>query len=342
MIAAQAVKITKTIVDQADLQRGRHYLWDKELRGFGVCIETSGTKTYFVRYRPKGHGRDGKRRFYKLGRHGDITPDEARKLAKAALGQVASGNDPAAEREAERRGVVARREAPTFKEIAELFMQEHLDAKRKSSTAATYKIMFRLHVYPKLGSLKADEVTRATLSKMHASMSDKPYNANRLLAVISSLYSFAAKRALVPEGMNPAKGIERYREEGRERYLTQGELQRLGSTLIEAETVGLPWDIDWDGPKAKHLPKSAAEERQVIDAHAVAAIRLLLFTGARLREILHLRGEYVDMDRRLLLLPDSKTGKKTIVLSGEALEILCHLASLVVASRQRPTKNFEA
>ncbi len=334
MSASPSVKITKTVVDQAAPQQGRHYLWDKELRGFGVCIEKSGTKTYFVRYRPKGHGRDGQRRYYKLGRHGDITPDQARQLAKAALGQVASGGDPAAERETERQGVVARREAPTFKEIAELFTSEHLEVKRKGSTAASYEILFRLHAYPKLGAIKADEVTRAMLSTIHVGMSDTQHSANRLLAVISSLYSFAAKRALVPEGMNPAKGIERYREEGRERYLTQDELQRLGSTLIEAETDGLPWDIDWEGPKAKHLPKSAADERQVIDAHAVAAIRLLLFTGARLREILDLRWQYVDMDRGLLLLPDSKTGKKTIVLSGEALEILRHLATLAAGDRQ--------
>ena len=178
---------------------------------------------------------------------------------------------------------------------------------------------------------------RATLSKMHVDMSGKPHNANRLLAVISSLYSFAAKRALVPEGMNPAKGIERYREEGRERYLTQDELLRLGSTLAEAEAVGLPWDIDWEGPKAKHLPKSAADERQVIDAYAVAAIRLLLFTGARLREILDLRWEHVDLDRGLLLLPDSKTGKKTIVLSGEAMEVLRALAKLAVSNMKRAT-----
>lgn len=57
-------RLTKRIVDQADGNRGRHYLWDGELRGFGLQVEKSGTKTYFVRYRPKGEGRDGVRRFY--------------------------------------------------------------------------------------------------------------------------------------------------------------------------------------------------------------------------------------------------------------------------------------
>ena len=84
------------------MSRGRHYLWDSELRGFGLSVEVSGTKTYFVRYRPKGQGRNGRRRFFKLGRHGDITPDQARDLAKGILGQVASGQDPAVELKADR------------------------------------------------------------------------------------------------------------------------------------------------------------------------------------------------------------------------------------------------
>lgn len=64
--------------------------------GFGIQIEPTGTKTYVVRYRPKGLGRDGPRRFYKIGRHGDLTADEARQRAKAILGLVADGQDPAA------------------------------------------------------------------------------------------------------------------------------------------------------------------------------------------------------------------------------------------------------
>jgi integrase len=60
----------------------------------------------------------------------------------------------------------------------------------------------------------------------------------------------------------------------------------------------------------------------LLSPDAAAALRLLIFTGARLREILHLRWEQVDLGRGLLLLPDSKTGRKTIVLNRPALEIL--------------------
>jgi integrase len=78
------------------------------------------------------------------------------------------------------------------------------------------------------------------------------------------------------------------------------------------------------GPNAKHAPKEESR-RTLIGPHAAAALRLLLVTGARLREILHLRWEYVDFDRGLLLLPDSKTGKKAIVLNAPALDVLANL-----------------
>ena len=120
-----AVKLTKRVIDQASGDRGRHYLWDSELRGFGVQVEQSGTKTYFVRYRPRGLGRNGPRRFFKLGRHGDLTPDEARDQAKKVLGAVADGQDPAVERSVERQTAASRREAMTFQVLSELFLKGH-------------------------------------------------------------------------------------------------------------------------------------------------------------------------------------------------------------------------
>jgi integrase len=88
-----------------------------------------------------------------------------------------------------------------------------------------------------------------------------------------------------------------------------------------AETTGLPWSVDETGPNAKHLPKP--ENRQtLVDPHAVAAIRLLILTGARLREILYARWDWIDWERGILFLPDSKTDKKPIYLSQVAIQIL--------------------
>jgi integrase len=151
-------------------------------------------------------------------------------------------------------------------------------------------------------------------------MKERPYQANRLLAVISSLYSFAERQGLVPKGFNPAKKVEKYREHRRERFLTGEELERVGSALREGETVGIAWSPD-DEPESKHLPRPE-NRRTLLSRQATDAIRMLIFTGARLREILDLKWENVDLERGLLLLPDSKTGRKTIVLNEAAIDIL--------------------
>src|SRR5271157_6163546 len=91
-------KLTKRAVDAATPRPGRYIVWDTELKGFALRVAESGTKTYILRYRPRGTGRAGPRRFMVLGRHGVLTPDEARAQAKTFLGAVAAGQDPAKER----------------------------------------------------------------------------------------------------------------------------------------------------------------------------------------------------------------------------------------------------
>jgi integrase len=172
-----------------------------------------------------------------------------------------------------------------------------------------------------MGRRKAQEIARGDLSRLHGRLSDKPAIANRLIAVASSMFSWGSEHGFTPEGFNPASRIEKYKEKRRERFLSSNEIERIGEALREAETIGLPWEPEPDSAKAKHAPK-AENRRTKISPEAAAAIRLLLLTGARLREILHLRWEYVDFERGLLLLPDSKTGRKTIILNAPALSIL--------------------
>jgi integrase len=249
-----------------------------------------------------------------IGRYGALTVDEARSRAKEILGAVARGGDPAVD--------IARKcAASTFKEIVELFLKEHVTAKRKRSTAQGYESLLATYAMPTFQSRKAEAVTRADVGRLHSQLVDKPYQANRLLAVMGSLYSFAEQRGLVPENFNPARKIEKFPEDRRERFLTSDELERLGAAIREGETLGIAWWQDDTAPKSKHLAKEA-NQRTIISTDAAAALRLLILTGARLREILHLRWENVDLERGLLFLPDSKTGRKTIVLNRPALHIL--------------------
>ena len=125
-----------------------------------------------------------------------------------------------------------------------------------------------------------------------------------MIAVVGSMYAFAARIGALPDGTNPARKIDKFAEHRRERFLTAAELERLGATIREAETRGIPWDVDEVGPKAKHLPK-VKNRYTKISPSAAAALRLLLFTGCRLREILHLKWEQVDLERGLLFLADA-------------------------------------
>jgi integrase len=200
-------------------------------------------------------------------------------------------------------------------------MALHVEPKLKPNTAEAYRSIFRLYVTPKWGKRRAEDVTKADLAKLHAGLAGNKATGNRILNYLSAAYSWAGANGYVSPGYNPAKGIERYEEEARERFLTVEELDRLGAAIREAETVGIPWSVDEDQPNAKHTPK--ADKRQTpISPHAAAALRLLLFTGARLREVLHLKWQHVDFERAALFLPDSKTGKKTIYLNGPALSVL--------------------
>ena len=305
-----AKRITKRAVDALQCERGkdRTFLWDDALSGFGVAAFPSGKKVYVVQFRQNGRSRR-----MAVADHGRMTPDEARSQAKKLLGAVESGTDPIEEQRTAR-GV------RTFSAVAEEFMRLHVAAKRKGRTHEEYERLLRLHILPAIGSRRVLDVRRADIVRLHAKLAALPGAANRCLALVSSIWNWAARRDEVPFGENPARGVERNPEKSRERYLSGEELMRLGETLRLAETAGLPWEIDEASPTAKHVPKK--DRRTKLDACAVAAIRLLILTGARLREILNARWDYVDWERGMLHLPDSKTGKKTIYLSAPALAVL--------------------
>jgi len=283
------------------------------LAGFGVAAFPSGRKVYVVQYRQNGRSRR-----MTLCDHGRKTPDEARSMAKKLLGAVEDGSDPIEQKHAANR-------LRAFREVADEFMRLHIASKRKDRTGEEYQSLLNLHIIPALGSRRVNDIRRSDVARLHASLQDRPSTANRCLAVISSIWNWAARRDEVETGSNPAAGIERYPERGRERYLSAAELGRLGDALHKAETEGLPWDLDETKPLSKHVPK---DRKTKLDPHAIGALRLLILTGARLKEILTAKWDYVNWERGLLLLPDSKTGKKTIYLSSAALAVLNALPQL--------------
>ena len=148
---------------------------------------------------------------YTIANVGKIAPESARTRAKVILGQVAHGHDPADERATER-GM------PTIAELTKRFLAEHVETKRKPETAAFYRRVLTKIVTPELGTSRADKVTRTQIAKLHAKLHRTPFQANRMLAVVGSMYAFAGRVGAVPEGTNPVRKIDKFKERRRERF----------------------------------------------------------------------------------------------------------------------------
>jgi integrase len=206
------------------------------------------------------------------------------------LGAVAAGTDPAAERN-------ARKEAPTLAELAGRFLAEHVETKRKPRTAREYRRLIEKVILPALGRKRVADISRADIARFHHARRATPTEANRALALLSTMFNFAEHSGERPDGSNPSRHVERFPQRRRERFLSAEEMARLGDTLAS-----------YTGSR-----------------YHVAAIKLLIFTGARLGEVLGLRWEWIDFDRGNVRLPDSKTGAKTIHLPAPALEVLATL-----------------
>ena len=307
------IRITKSTVDSAMPGATRYVLWDISIPGFGLQVAPSGLKTFVLRYRSRH--KFAQKRFVLLGRFGPVTAEQARRKATEILGQVATGGDPAFERQQ------ASQAALTFGDACDRFLRQHVSAKRKPGTHGLYNHIIEKKLKPQLGIRNILKVSRQDVVQLHYSMKATPVIANRAIAVLATMYSWCGRVGLIDETVNPAKGIEKFRETSKERYLSRAEMGRLGRALAEAETTGFEYAFDPTKPKSKHGAKPG-ERRVVQSPQAVAAIRLLILTGCRVGEVLNLRWSEVDFDRGMLHLPDSKSGKKTVLIGRPALEVI--------------------
>jgi integrase len=139
-------------------------------------------------------------------------------------------------------------------------------------------------------------------------MQDTPAQANRLISSLSKMFALAEDWELKPRNTNPCAKIPRFKETPKDRFLSDDEMEKLGKALGELEK--------------KVLVKG--KEVQQESPYIIALLRILILTGARLGEILGARWEWVDMQRGVLTLPDSKTGRRVIKLGG-ALAVLENL-----------------
>ncbi|MDX2264323.1 MAG: tyrosine-type recombinase/integrase [Hyphomicrobiales bacterium] len=267
--------------------------WDGQVKGFGAKGNRNGTVTFVVKTRVKG-----RQRWITIGKLGSPwTVETARSEALRVLAEAAAGRD-VVEAENKLRG-----ERTPFEMAATQFLAEH-GVKLKPSTLRTYTALTEQRLIPAFAGRAIAEISRGDVTRLHVKLADQPRTANYTLAVLSKMMTWAEDQGLRKENTNPCRRTKKFKEVKRERYLSPDELARLGAVLDAASR---------DGES---------------NPNVIAAIRLLLLTGARLSEILTLQWTFVDAHRRLLMLPDSKTGAKVIPLNQAALEVLASLPRL--------------
>ncbi len=278
------IKLTKRVVDALSVEKNDAAFWDRELAGFGVRVYATGRKVYVVQSR----GPWGPKRVT-LGRHGEMSCEEARKQAALVIDRIKRGEEP------EPKPPEA---APTVAGLAERFMRDHAETHCKPDTARSYRSLIENHVEPALGGMAVAQVGRAEVAALHHGLRDTPAVANAAVGLLSKMFKMAEAWGLLPAGNNPCRGLLRYRTRKRERFLTQDEFRRLGRALREFEAEGRTW------------------------AAAVAAIRLLALTGCRRSEILDLHWDDVDRTAGELRLKEAKAGPRMVPLTAPALKVL--------------------
>ena len=276
-------KITKRTVDALVGQERERVVWDDDLKGFGVRVHPSGRRVYIVKTRYRG-------RVIKMtiGPHGAVTPSYARVRAAEIITDARAGKNP----------VGRNADAPTMIALGKRFLKEYVATHCKPSTAEEYRRSVKLFIDPRIGRYRVPDIQRSDIAALHHDMRDTPYQANRTLGVLSKMFNLAELWDIRPDGTNPCRHVRRFREEKRERFLSDIEYQRLGAALKEIEV---------DGSET---------------APAIAAVRLLMLTGCRLSEIQKLRWQHVDLGAGELRLPDTKTGAKVVYLGDPAIAVL--------------------
>ena len=301
-------RITKRTVDAAlsDAAGADCFLWDSDVKGFGLRVKPSGIKSYVLKYRI-----GPRTRRLTIGKHGSPwTPDEARRRALDLLRDVKNGRDPASEKAEARKDL-------TVADLADLYLDQGPAEKpnKKPSSWVSDRSNIERHIKPLLGRKMGKALTQADVARFQADVAVGKSKADirtksrgraivaggkgtaaRSLAVLAAILQFGMGRGFIPT--NPARGVRLLKGEKKERFLSEAEVAKLADALNAMESEG------------------------AVSPSAAAAVRLLLLTGCRKSEILTLRWDWIDPERKCLRLPDSKTGAKIVPLAAAALELL--------------------
>ncbi|MCV9909971.1 site-specific integrase [Brucella sp. HL-2] len=296
-------KLTKRIIDAFEpSSQGEQYLWDSELKGFGVRMMPSGIGSYIIKYR----NAEGRQRKMVLGRVGALTPDEARQLAREKIGEVFKGNDPSADRARLRQSI-------TVSELCALYLED-AKPRLKPNTYSINEGQLRSHINPLIGNRTVVSLTRADIVKLQnditAGKTAKKREgrggvttggkaaAARAITIFGIVLEFARAGLVVTE--NVVRGIKKPKAGKRDRFLSDIEISRLGKVMREAD-----------------------DESEV----ALAALRFLMLSGCRRMEVLALPVKWIDPAKGSIRFGDTKTGAQIRPIGQWAFSAIAHIES---------------
>jgi integrase len=284
-MASVRKRITKSVVESLQPDE---IVWDTKLIGFGVRYQRRD-KVFVYKCRISN-----RQRWFAIGKYGQPwSVADAENRVKVIQGDIANDLDPAAIRDERVRN-------PTLRQAGDIFL-ETVVSKRRKATQVLYRDFLNRLIYPKLGHVKVAQIKFSDIALLHYGLRNTPITANRVIASLSTLFSWCERCGLRPRHSNPVQGVERFEERSKERFLSPRELARLGIALARAE------------------------RNNTESIFALAAVRLLIFTGCRRGEILGLQWKDVKVERAMLFLPDTKTGARPVYLSAPALSVLAGL-----------------
>lgn len=294
-------RITKREVDSLlPDAAGTLLVWDDELPGFGVRVTPAGVKAYVAQYRT----RSGATRRMTLGRHGAVTAEQARTLARQTLARVAEGADPLAERRRERSAPAE--VPPRLFDVAALWREAQAArvtlGKLRPRTLAEYERQLEADILPLLGTRPMAELCAADAERLRDALATRPVLANRVTSLLAAVWTWAAARGYCA-GPGPCARLERFEERRRDRHLTRDELGRLGAAL-------------------RRLSARPRKGGPPVPPRVALLMRLIAVTGCRPGEIKRLRWADVDTERGTLRVREGKTGDRVVWISQPAREAL--------------------